>query len=159
MDALKSAKIRLALAALLFAAWIGWLAYLVVTTRGISLSQPEVLSRPQFLVSQLDVIAEVARTDGNPPDVTISEVYWPKEEKKRAGEKIRVTNLSKCGEHEGWQGPGEYILPLIKSGKDSYEITPEPLAPGAHAGRLHIYRSTPQTRQQLEAMPKPVPAK
>ncbi len=152
MDALKSAKIRLALAAVLFAAWIGWLVYLVVTARGVSFSPPVVLSRPQFLVSQLDVIAEVERADGNPSEVTIREVSWPKEEKKLAGEKIRVTNLSKC---DGWNGPGEYILPLIKSGKDGYEVTPQPLLPGAGAGRPRIYPSTPQTRQQLQALPKP----
>ena len=49
---MKFAAVRLAVAAVLFVGWIGYLGFLVRTTR-----HPIVLSRPQFLVSQKDVIA------------------------------------------------------------------------------------------------------
>jgi len=44
----------------LFLAWISWLAYLAATT-----THPLVLSRPQFLVTDLDVIAEVGGDEGS----------------------------------------------------------------------------------------------
>ena len=54
----------LAVAAGLFAAWIGYLFYLALTAG----HPPVVLSRPQFLVADLWVIAEVDATtrDGSP---------------------------------------------------------------------------------------------
>src|SRR5689334_762472 len=94
------AKMRLLLAAGLFAAWIGWLAYLAATT-----TRPIVLSRPQFLVSTLDVIAEVkAESDRPAPTVTVKEVHWQQPGGKvKPGDRLTVANLSTC---QGWHSPG-----------------------------------------------------
>jgi hypothetical protein len=143
---------RLVLATLLFGGWIGWLAYLVGTT-----TQPIVLSRPQLLVSTVDVIARV-EADGDRPsrDVQILEVRWPKDQPSLARQSIVVTNLPQS---VGWRGPGDYILPLIKT-DDSYEIARIPPSPGfapstmEGSASLRIYPRTPETERQLDGIPK-----
>jgi hypothetical protein len=146
---MKGAALRLALAAILFAGWLGYLAYLAATA-----AHPDVLSRPQFLVSSLDVIAQVEAADGRPsPTVRVVEVRRPSAEKKLEGQILRINNLETC---DGWAGPGDYILALTVVGKD-YEVTPTPRSPGyppprASAERSpppRIYRLTPETGRQL----------
>jgi hypothetical protein len=51
---MKPSRVRLAVCALLFLGWIGWLVYLSATT-----TRPVVLSRPQFLAADLYVLAEL----------------------------------------------------------------------------------------------------
>src|SRR5262245_13951524 len=104
-----SARVRLVLAAVLFVLWIGWLAYLAwTTTRAVR------LSRPQLLVSTLDVRARVeAQPAGRPlPEVTVLEVFYSPQAGPNPGDKLTVTNLDEC---VGWEGPGEYLLPLVKA--------------------------------------------
>jgi len=143
---MKSAKLRLILAAVAFFAWIGFLLYLVLATR-----HPVVLSRPQFLISTFDVIARVDSLDD--PEVSIESVHWPAGE-DRQGEKIKVLNLSHC---DGFDGPGDYILPLQPLGK-FYQVVPTPRSPGFEPGRQgnrpRIYRATPETLQELEEIQK-----
>jgi hypothetical protein len=155
---MKSAGLRLALAVMLFAGWIGWLVYLAVKTpRPVSPTQPQpwVLSRPQFLVSSLDVIAEVDGINGKRSKVTVVDVHWPggKQTKQLVGKAIPVTNLAEC--RDDWTGPGEYILPLIATDKDEYGVAPQPPSPGFPSGRPRIYRVTPQTLGQLREICKP----
>ena len=90
---------RLVLIAILFALWIGYLAYLALPTT----TSREVLSRAQFLVSNYDVIAQVnAEPNGAPdPKVLVEQVHWPKEE-KLAGKTVTITNLT--GQVAGWHG-------------------------------------------------------
>ncbi len=156
------ARLKLVLAAVLFVAWIGWLVYLVPASAWVYPFQPErpiVLSRPQFLVSNLDVIAEIEKKNVNPPEISVRDVPWPNDEqtKKLIGTKIRVTNLSSC---DGWTQPGEYIVPLMAGSKGEYQIVPIPPSPGYHLGKAQIYPSTPETRGQLQHIPKaePLPA-
>jgi hypothetical protein len=157
---MSAARFRLYLTAGLFLGWLGWLAYLAVTagTWPVSRKPPVILSGPQFLVSTLDVIAEVKADDGRPaPTVTVVAVHWPPgEPEKLKGASLTVTNLERC---TGWDGPGEYILPLEPSGKD-YQVAPTPPSPGypgSHfpASPWRIYRRTPETLRQLEMIPKP----
>src|SRR5262245_17875891 len=86
------ARLRLIVAAALFCAWIGWLAYLALTT-----TRPVVLSRAQFLASQLDAVATVAADAAGRPDpnVKVERVVWPENEaaKKPEGASIHVANL------------------------------------------------------------------
>jgi hypothetical protein len=123
-----SARIRVLIAALAFAGWIAWLGYLAATAL-----QPIVLSRPQLLVSTLDVIAEVGG-DPQKPDSTviIKKVHWPPKDLKLP-DKITVNNLAHC---EGWKGPGEYILPLVQDG-DHYRVIGIPPSPG-YSGKYTI---------------------
>jgi hypothetical protein len=162
---MKAVKVRLALAALLFASWIGWLVYLALTTTGTP-----ILSRPQFLVSNLFVIADLTGDEHPDPTATVEEVFWSADERqdqKLQKQQVAVIHLPRCGPKEGWQGPGQYILPLTrrKSGKNfTYEVTPTPRSPGYpspyHPGNSayspytsgppRIYPATRQTMRQLE---------
>ena len=62
------AIVCLAVSAFLFFAWIGVLTYLALTT-----SKPVVLSRPQMLASDLDVVAQV---DSLEAPVSVVEVRY-----------------------------------------------------------------------------------
>ncbi len=142
-------------AALLFAAWLGWLGYLAWATRATV-----VLSRPQFLVSALDVVVALERVEKGDQELTIKQVLWSAtdEGRKLAGARLTVTNLDRCA---GWTTPGDYILPLIPDGPGRYQVPPTPRSPGfepdpsRNAGRPHIYPATPETLRQAQAMPKP----
>src|SRR5262249_6200527 len=138
--------------AVLFAAWIGWLVYLVYAMQSSlppGATRPVVLSRPQFLVSSLDVIADVPAIEPDPVEVTVRGPQT-KEAGDLAGKKIKVNHLSEC--RDDWIGPGEYILPLEPLGDKGYQVVPLPRSPGSPSGRPRIYPSTPQTRRQLEAI-------
>jgi hypothetical protein len=152
---MKPATLRLTLAGVLFAAWIGWLVYLVYTMKASvprGGTRPIVLSRPQFLVSSLDVSADAPEIDKDPAEVTVREVFWPTTEQDLVDKKIKVSHLSEC--REDWLGPGEYILPLERLGESGYQVVPLPRSPGFPSGRPRIYPSTPQTRAQLKEIRK-----
>jgi hypothetical protein len=139
--------------AVLFAAWLGWLTFLAVTT-----SRPIVLSRAQLLVSTIDVMAEVPEKGGRPADqATVTEVHWPTDgpEQKLVGKTIRVVNLPDC--EFKWTGPGRYILPLVKDG-DAFRVAAIPPSPGFDSDmqgqQARIYPLSPQTLEQLQAIHK-----
>src|SRR4051812_10367873 len=93
---LHPAVLRLLAVFVLFAGWIGYLVYQVVTLPQTSTGTPLILSRSQFLVSKMDVIA---RLDSIAPDaaVVIEEVLYPKKDAPlTVGAKVRVTNLGRC---------------------------------------------------------------
>lgn len=145
---MKAATVRLIAAAVAFASWIGFLIYLVVMSR-----DSVVLSRPQFLVSNLHVMAHVEALDS--PEVVVEEVVWPETERDKLTDKsIKVINLKDC---EGWTGPGTYVLPLLSQGA-SYRVTPTPRSPGFDPNVKGytplIYPATPAARRQLAEMPK-----
>ncbi len=107
---------------LLFFGWIGYLLYLVQTRPQGPHGGPVILSRPQFLISELDVIAQVDSLGG---PVVVQKVVNPRspEVKGLEGQPIIVTNLGKChrlprSEQErnhpvlDFTGPGKYILAL-----------------------------------------------
>jgi len=149
IDMKRPSVVLLALAAGLFAAWIGYLAFLVLTTRHLV-----VLSRPQFLVADLWVVAQVDHLDG---PVKVTEVVYAhpnaKADAPKEGTTIEVKNLAECKKDFGQ--PGAYILPLVWNGKQ-YRVPPVPPSPGyklpPNGPEYHIYPMTPQTREQLEEM-------
>jgi hypothetical protein len=115
------------------------------------------VSRPQLVVSTLDVRAHVAaKGDGRPsPQVTVLEVFYPKQGGPNPGTQLTVTNLDAC---VGWEGEGEYLLPLVKGpGGTDYTVARTPRSPGIQAKELvpRIYRYTPSLRWQLEQIGKP----
>jgi hypothetical protein len=161
---MKPAAVRLLISALLFCGWIGYLLYLVLTLPTAPNGQPIVLSRPQFLVSDLDVIAQ---SDSEEGPVTIKEVLYPQsaESARLVGQTITVANLGQCqplpraGQKaadvvKDWQGAGEYLLPLRQMADgQSYEVVPTPASPGyppteARIGPPRIYPATPSTLSQ-----------
>jgi hypothetical protein len=140
-----SAVIRFVAMLAIFAVWLSWLGYLAFTAR-----QMIVLSRPQLLISNLDVIAWVDRADAT--EVKVEEVHWPASEGKWKGQSLAVQNLSECS---GWAGPGSYILLLTADGKN-WRVTPTPRSPGYPvAGKPRIYPATQETLGQLKEYQKP----
>jgi hypothetical protein len=141
---MKPATGRLVVFAGLFAAWIGWLAYLVVTTR-----HPDVLRRPQFLASTLDLVADVQAA----PAAVVKQVYFGGGQGVVEGQTLTVGNLTAC---EGWNGPGEYVLALENDGAN-YKVAAVPRSPGYpserdadQVGPAVVYPVTAETLRQLE---------
>ena len=135
----KIAIIRLAVAAVLFAGWIGWLVYLAATA-----SRPVVLSRPQVLAADVVVIAEVE--DPKKP-VVVKEVRTPKAPLMK-DEKLSVAGL----DESDWKGPGLYILPLsgVAGQPGRYAVAPIPPSPGYDkSGPPRVYPATEETLTQL----------
>jgi len=148
---MRFARARLLLASVAFAAWVGWLGYQALS-RG---RDYPVLSRSQLLVSTLDVIADVK--DGAEaladPVVTVREVHWPAGGNELVGRTITVGNLASSS---GFRGAGEYILPLTRDAKTGeYQVAGLPRSPGFASSWHLIYPVTPDTRRQLDAIPKP----
>ncbi len=148
---MKPSRVRLAVCALLFIAWIGWLVYLSATT-----TRPVVLSRPQFLAADLYVVAELRagpKGDGAPAaEGTIREVVWSKSGEDLAGRKVTITNLPQTAK-QGWTGPGEYILALSKVPLPAgtvYEVTEIPRSPGYASHKTPIYPANATARRELK---------
>jgi hypothetical protein len=112
MPSAKWRLVWLAVTAVLFFTWIGWLGFEVVR-------RPVVLARAPFLVADLNVIAYVQDLD---KPVKIEDVVWAKDpaDKGLQGSDVPVTNLGEC--RADWRGPREYLLPLLKAGKATYEV-------------------------------------
>ncbi len=164
---MRGAVIRLVLVAALFLLWLGYLAYLVAIT-----PRPAViLSRPQFLVADVVVIA---RVDDPAGPVRVEEVITAPEALRSAlaGASLAIPNLAACrplrhpsqgSSPRDFTGPGSYILPLrrqpgAETGEPSFEAAPTPPSPGYPTvgppewGPPRIYPATPETRFQLEHM-------
>jgi hypothetical protein len=121
-------RARLAVAASLFVAWLGYLLLLVVGSR-----HTIVLSRPQFLVANLWVLAEVKDDEEGTPAraVKILEVFLPKDSDLK-GKSVEVANLADAGP-QGYIGPGKYILPLDEPtpAYAYYSVPPVPFTIGS----------------------------
>jgi hypothetical protein len=123
---------------------------------------PLVLSRPQLLASELDVIAEVL--DEKTGEATVLEVLYPPEDAPvKKDDKIQVTNIADCAPpprldgpppKPDWSGPGTYILPLRAApDKKKYEVAAIPPSPGFFTSAAveppaRIYPATEMARAQ-----------
>jgi hypothetical protein len=159
---MKAAWIRLALVSALFIGWLGYLGYLVA-------ERPDggtmVLSRPQFQVSDLDVVANVTKGSNL---VTVVQVLYPNTESEHqlVGKELRVTNLADCrppGDREKVKpdltADGEYLLALQEEEPDGkepkkYRVTATPPSPGFRAGTPRIYAATRSVLAQYRDIPK-----
>jgi hypothetical protein len=166
---MRPAVARLILTATLFAAWLGYLGYLVVCRphtpsglRGAFEGRPLTLSRPQFLVSTLDVVAEVSGDKGE--NVVVKEVLFPRTDAPaKAGDTISVEGIDRCRSlpdplakngdpPPDYSGPGDYLLPLEKIGEGRFRIVPTPSSPGfppLHSGSIGPPRLYPATGEML----------
>jgi len=128
---MKLAAGRLIVTAVLFVGWLGYLNYLVWT-------RPEVvLSRPQALISNLDVIAHVEALDQSA--VVREALYQTSKTSMKPGDKIVVRNLTERG-CEGFEGPGDYLLLLTPTRNEGqFEVVPTPPSPGFVSGPAWIY--------------------
>ena len=158
---MRPALVWLIMSTAVFAAWIGYLAYLVCDLEqrpkevldGKTL--PVVLSRPQFLIADLVVIAEVKPGEEQRNQAQVIEVVWSRigDAKQWKGKTIRIDNLGESKKHSE---EGEYIIPLV-NGKEPFRVAAIPPSPGyqpAPDARSPIYPRKNYTREQLEQILK-----
>jgi hypothetical protein len=161
-----SPVVRFLLACSLFAGWMGYLIFLAATS-----SKPIVLSRPQLLVSEVDVLAEVEAVD---KPVVIKEILLAQvnDAALKPGKELRIANLGECKRlpHPGevpeevpldWKGPGLYLLPL-RATPDArgYVVVEVPASPGYPPrefarGTPRIYRATDEVMEEYRKFRAP----
>jgi hypothetical protein len=160
---------RLVLAAVLFVGWLGYLGWQVLTRPTMN-GRPLVVSRPQVLASQLDVIAEVP-DKGHEVTVTVVEVLHPTESGVIPGDQLKVAGIDTAAPRRGpedatlpaedWSGPGKYLLLLrrVPGEKGRYEVQPIPPSPGFMPHPIdpvvRIYPATEQALAQYRQIAKP----
>jgi hypothetical protein len=146
-------RMRLAVATVLFVAWLGWLAYLAATD-----ARPPVVSGPQLLAASAEVVAHVEAGPGGqlPQQITIDRVL--RGEGLTAGQSIRVANLA---DSVGYAGPGLYLVPLAPleggpaGGEPAYRIPWPARSPGSESRaaaplRALIYPWSEAVRKQYD---------
>ncbi|MFL5245272.1 MAG: hypothetical protein ACJ8FY_24515, partial [Gemmataceae bacterium] len=105
-------------------------------------------------ISQLDIIAKLDSL--NDTEISVGKVVNNRTRKDiEPAQQLTIKNLDEC---EGWKGPGEYILPLVKvdaEGK-TYRVAEVPRSPGSKTLPPRIYKLTPETSAQLNHIPKAV---
>jgi hypothetical protein len=131
-------KARLAVSAFLFVSWLLFL--FVVWLR----SSATILSKPQFVVAQLYIVADVRDERGKAnPDVTVDEVLWAFDpaDQDLVTKSLHIAELSTCPKQDGYQGAGKYLVPLVKATDGAYRIAPIPWAASRHAthGTIEVY--------------------
>jgi hypothetical protein len=115
------AKFPLIFSACLFAAWLGFLLFLVIESRTV------VLSKPQFLIAQLYVLAEVHDDRGKPdPDVKVK-VLWARDKDDESLKEMRLADLADCGKKQGYHGAGTYLIPVLKLRDRSFAVAAVPM--------------------------------
>jgi len=162
--------ILLLIPAALLAAWLAYLSYLVTTRPLQAPGYPLVVSRPQIMVSDLDVIGEVeemAAAD-KPTKVKVLTVLHAKEgDATKEGDVLDVDHLPDCRPvarkglpvPDDCPGPGRYLMPLRRSLSEPgrYEACPVPASPGFHPFDpvRRVYLDTVEARAQYATITKP----
>jgi len=169
----KPTLVRLLLAAVLFTVWIGYLIYLVhkvprspddtFWTNPVSVmlrparenGLPIVLSRPQILVSTVDVIGTVNVKDGT---VQVKDVLFaPKGKRPEKGDEIQVTNLGDVKPSLAEQKNLNSCLLPLETHDDgmTFRVVHVPPSPGFSNGDARIYPATAETLAEYRAIQKP----
>ena len=144
--------LRVVLAAVLFAAWMGYLSYLVYTLP----RPPIVLSQPQILVSKVDVVGTVNVKDGT---VKVTQVLYPPDATEpKKDDEIKVTNFDEVKPPLSEQANlGACLLPLqIQTTDDgkTYRVVHIPASPGFSGGAPHVYPATDEVLAEYHAIKK-----
>jgi hypothetical protein len=161
---MKPTAARLALVAALFIAWLGYLGFLVRTRAVTAAGWPLVVSRPQVLTSQIDVVAAIG--DDPKGEVVIEEVLWPENAPLRKGDRVTIDRIDECrpmprradeAPPKDYSGPGRYLVPLRAARPGKYEVAPIPPSPGFHGANepVRIYPATPESLAQYREVRKP----
>ena len=167
---MKPTVFRLVLCASLFALWMGYLGYLVLTRPLTPPPQrePLVLSRPQIQSSDVDVIAEIDSEPKVETTVTVAEVLSPADAGLKEGDSITVLKLDECRALQrpggkvppwDWAGPGKYLLPLRQKGEAKhFEVANVPPSPGftdpKQYSTVRIYPATSEALAQYRRIGK-----
>ncbi len=132
-------RLRLAAAALLLVGWLGWLGY----TAWAKYHGP-VVSRSQAAAATLAVVARVPGGDGAQV-VEVTEVLSG----AKPDAPLAVVNLA---DSVGYDGPGEYLLLLVKARGDTFAVVGPLRTPGYDSvGVPTVYRWTPAVEAQARA--------
>jgi hypothetical protein len=164
--------LRFVAVAVLFAVWIAYLAYLVWKLPQSPNDLLPILSRPQFLVSDFDVVGTIEDKDGT---VKVSEVLYSADPSAgpQVNATIKVTNLARAqtlvkvakDSEERWEERkpaalenlplGPCLLPLRRgAAADTYEVVPLPPSPGTRFLSPRIYPATAETLAQYKQIGK-----
>ncbi|MFM7152481.1 MAG: hypothetical protein ACKO23_21850 [Gemmataceae bacterium] len=144
---------RLIMLALLLVAWLGYLGYLVWTRPVTATGWPLVLSRPQIMTSQIDIVAYITDPEKS---VEVEEVLWPSPAAIKPGDSIPVSELAAARPlarfdadkvPADFSGPGRYLVPLRESAPGRYEVAPIPISPGFQ--RNDVRRIYPANRESI----------
>jgi hypothetical protein len=123
--------------ACLFVGWLGFLFYLWWNARTV------VLSKPQFLIAQAYVVAEISPSSDQ---VVVKSVLWPDSVRRDLESKaLRLPELSGLTADNGYHGAGTYLLPLVRIG-DSWTLARLPRStfyspPPAQELRIYIWNA------------------
>jgi hypothetical protein len=165
---MKSSVVLFAVPFVLFVGWMAYLAWLVTNRPLQETGYPLVVSQPQVLVSEIDIIGEVGeREEGFPATVKVVEVLYDKTGKgPKVGDVIQVDGLASChpvkrsesDPPNDWNNPGEYLIPLgtkhPRTGR--YAVAEVPPSPGFHqAGLQRAYPATAEVLAQYHRITKP----
>jgi hypothetical protein len=163
---MKPAVFRLVLCAGLFVLWMGYLGYLVLTRPLTPQREPLVLSRPQILSSDVDVIAEIDSEPKGETTLKVAEVLSPADAGLKEGDTITVLKLDECraAQRPGgkvpprdWAGPGKYLLPLSRLPGEAkhFKVANVPASPGfTEANLVRIYPATSEALEQYRRIGK-----
>jgi hypothetical protein len=167
-----SPRLLIALVALL-SAWLIYLGWLAFTRPLQAPGYPLVVSRPQILASELDVIGEIEELapEDKPTRVKVVEVLAaPEGDATKAGDVLEVNNLRDCHPVQRGKvsetpapkdcpGPGKYLMPLrkIPAAPGKYDVTPVPQSPGFRPELLvrRVYPDGAEVRAQYGRITKP----
>jgi hypothetical protein len=159
---MRPAAARLLLVSALLAGWLVYLGYLVLTRPVTAAGWPLVVSRPQILTSQIDIVAEI----GKEGEVKIEEVLWPENAPLKKDDQIKVERIDEChpmprradeAPPKDFSGPGRYLVPLRVTRPGKYEVAPIPPSPGFHGmgEPVRIYPATSEALAQYRQVQKP----
>jgi hypothetical protein len=155
----------------LLACWLAYLAWLAFTRPLQAPGYPLVVSHPQVLASELDVIAEVDEVapEGKPTRVKVVAIlYAPDGDATRVGDVLEVHHLTECRPvplpkgpppPDDCPGPGRYLIPLRRDGRapGRFEVCPIPHSPGFRPFDpvRRVYRDSAEVRAQYARISKP----
>jgi hypothetical protein len=127
-------KARLIVSLCLFLAWLGFLGFLVSERYTI------ILSQPQFALAEAYVIVTIKADDAT---AAVKEVAWcahPADRELLTKKPLVLPELVSLGKAQGFMGPGDYILPLVRS-SNYFEIAPVRTGGARHLDHAALYVS------------------
>ena len=145
------ARIRLAVAALTFAGWLGWLALAVWQK-----DSPDKVSRAQLTAADSLLVAEVTAGEDGLPQPKVKVMQRLGGTGPKVGEDITVANLpSAVVPGKGFTGGGQYLLPLTFGDLGLYRVAGLPRSPGyeeTNPKLPSIYPWTADVQAQLKSL-------
>ena len=148
------AKLRLTIAVLLFAGWLGFLAYLALLR-----ANPVIVSRWQMMAATHAVVARVSLdADGRPKETAHVEQVFPEGAKDgpAVGQDLELPGLTKAHLPSGKSfpaGDGSYLIPLTKEPGNQFHVVALPPSPGYDFSSRHlIYPWTPDVERQAREL-------